>query len=302
MSIFPKKTIRGKSVTIHWNFVPTGIYKPYICPYVRIGVVDPAGNTHMLFEQHIIVFAPKDEPVTAKPQKAINKETPLLILASYLAYQSGKEQIKEMLARMEQGIHRYFVFDVPQDALPGKYTLLSELYVEGALKHSLTREDDFFYVESLSANSIDSDSVMVKNHSPEPCSAELVYINAEQITTEHLIIDPHSAITLAVTKPAFLQYNEGRELLALHALQEPLLNKNQQLICLPSQNDADPLHVMHVGAEDAYLLEDDYAAIWNSTNGLHTPHPTPDTPLAEMIEAGLIVPMYEFTSNGQKKP
>lgn len=301
MSIFPKKTAPGKPVTIHWNFVPTGITAPFICPHVRIGVIDPAGNTTILFEQHIVAIAPPLRPSTTPFALPLKKETPLLVLASYLQFRSGKQQFKEILERMDTGTHRYFIYHTPPDALPGRYVLLSELFIDGALKHSLTREDDFFLVEQLVVELVSATVVLVKNLSPEPCHAELITLRDGQSFCNPVVIEGCTAVDFTITAPTFLCYNEGKETIALHSLDRPLYNRNQQMITLPPQAGSTAFHVMHAGEPEGFLLEDAYAAIWDGANGF-TNVLQPEAPLAEMIDAGLIVPMNEFTVANHLNP
>ena len=56
MSIFPKRTLPGKTVTIHWNFNTASLKGTHIFPLVRIGVKDPLGNITMLFEEHVLAL------------------------------------------------------------------------------------------------------------------------------------------------------------------------------------------------------------------------------------------------------
>ncbi len=295
MSIFPKKTIRGKPVTIHWNFNGTSHNQRHICPYVRIGVTDPLGNTTMLFEQHVLAF-PHTATLPDHPTGAsLRKETPLLVFASYLQQRSGRHQIKEMLGRMESGTHHYFTFHTPPDAIPGKYILLSELYAEGTKKHSLTRDDDFFFVEVLDIKQTNSNTVTISNLSGEACLAELITLTNGNHTIENITIPGLSAMEAVIAGPAFLRYSESREIIALHALHEPLLNKNQLMITLPSKEEANTFHVMHTDEEEGYLLENEYAEVWRSCNGLEPKADGTKEALSEMTDAGLVIPMYEFS-------
>ncbi|WP_375587596.1 hypothetical protein [Flagellimonas aurea] len=49
MSIFPKRTLPGKTVTIHWNFNTASLKGTHIFPLVRIGVKEPLGEYHHAF-------------------------------------------------------------------------------------------------------------------------------------------------------------------------------------------------------------------------------------------------------------
>ncbi|WP_315814860.1 hypothetical protein [Paraflavitalea speifideaquila] len=73
----------------------------------------------------------------------LNKHTPLVVLASYLAGQQPREKLVEILTNIQNGRHYYFTWAIPANAAPGKYTLLSEMYLDGTLKQSGTAADDF---------------------------------------------------------------------------------------------------------------------------------------------------------------
>src|SRR5689334_7339361 len=110
MSIFPKRTIAGQSVTIHWNLsVPAGLQKP-LTPFVRIGIIDPAGQTTMLFESTVLVLPSAGMPVPVAPQQEniplnLHKHTPLLLLASYLSGRQKREKLIDILNNIRSGRH-----------------------------------------------------------------------------------------------------------------------------------------------------------------------------------------------------
>src|SRR5687768_811272 len=106
MSIFPKRTIAGQPVTIHWNLsVPAGLQTP-ITPFVRIGIIDPAGQTTLLFESHILVLPSTGmaAPIALQQENKslyLHKHTPLLLLASYLSGKQKREKLIHMLNNIQ---------------------------------------------------------------------------------------------------------------------------------------------------------------------------------------------------------
>ena len=91
MSIFPKRTLRGSQVTIHWNFNTASLTETHIVPYVRIGVRAPDGQLTMLHDGHLLRLPglPAETPPVAVVAQTLPKSVPLLVLADYL---SGRQQ------------------------------------------------------------------------------------------------------------------------------------------------------------------------------------------------------------------
>ena len=180
MSIFPKRAIKGSTITIHWNItLPAGM-ETAVCPFVRIGINTPNGQQHMLFEEHILLLP---STAAAAVEKAgayqyLNKHTPLLVLASYLTGPQQREKLTEILTNLQNGRHYYFTWPVPADAAPGKYNLLSEMYIDGAVKHSATAAEDFFYIEQLNISTGENGEVVIHNPGPEPVPVKLIAYTA----------------------------------------------------------------------------------------------------------------------------
>ncbi|NMH89060.1 hypothetical protein [Flavivirga algicola] len=150
MSIFPKRAIPGKTVTIHWNFNISSLKNVHIFPRVRIGVKDPNGNVTMLFEEYVLGLPNSEDEITPQKErtfKYLKKNVPLLLLADYFDGISKREQLIERLKNIQSGRHYYFTYTLPNDAPLGKYTLVSEVHSSGEIKYSKTAADDFFFVE-----------------------------------------------------------------------------------------------------------------------------------------------------------
>ena len=91
MSLFPKRTISGGNVTIHWNLNTSALYSKHIVPQVRIVIKNPIGEEYVLFDKHILCL-PNIKETSASTNnssteghKYLRKELPLMILADYLA-------------------------------------------------------------------------------------------------------------------------------------------------------------------------------------------------------------------------
>lgn len=279
MSIFPKRTVTGSTVTIHWNItLPAGM-ETSVCPYVRIGINSPDGNTSMLFENHVLLLPSTAAPAPSSLQQTglyqyLNKNTPLLVLASYLAGKQPREKLINILTNIQNGRHYYFSWLVPPDAPPGKYTLLSEMYINGSLNQSGTVTEDFFYVEQLDINTHPGGKVTIHNPGPEPIPVKLITYIAGQHrqpgALEVTHIDAGDCRTLNTEgKCIFLVYNEERITIPLHALQQPRSLRNQQYHALQKQEAAEPVtYVLPREGEEAWRLTGAQQAIWQSANGM----------------------------------
>lgn len=303
MSIFPKRTIAGSTVTIHWNLtLPAGM-ETAVCPYGRIGINTPEGKTHLLLEEHVLLLpstaapAPSSLPQTGAYQY-LNKNTPLLVLASYLAGQQPREKLINILTNIQNGRHYYFTWHVPHNALPGKYTLLSEMYVNGSLKHSGTSADDFFYVEQLDIAPGPGEETIIRNPGPEPVPAKLISYTVGRHqrpeTLEVFYIAPgDSRFVSTARKSVFLVYNEERITIPLHAWRQLRTLRNQQYHALQKEEAGEPVtYVLPREGEEAWRLTGSQREIWEAADGISNAaqlRATDSNSYDEMITHGLII-------------
>lgn len=279
MSIFPKRTIAGGSVTIHWNLTLPATRKQAICPFVRIGITDPAGKTTLLLEDHVLVLpstaAPAPEAMQANnPLLYLHKNTPLLVLASYLSGKQSREKLTAILNNLQNGRHYYFTWAVPPDALPGKYLLCSEMHIDGITKYSGTAAEDFFYVEQLSISAGTNGLVTITNHASEPLPVKLIHYDKHDDACPRAIevfhIPALGTCQVAMdTAIIFLVYNEERITIPLHALQQKRVVRNQQYLSLHKEEAGEAItYVLPKEGDDAYRLSGVQRTIWAAANGM----------------------------------
>ncbi|MFT3947450.1 MAG: hypothetical protein QM763_10820 [Agriterribacter sp.] len=267
MSIFPKRNIPGSTVTIHWNFNTAHITDAHVFPYVRIGVQLPDGTITMLFERHVLglpgIQTPEDS-ASGQQLLYLNKNTPLLVLADYLSTHHKRAQLVQILQNIQAGRHYYFTYEISPDALPGKYTLLSEVHNGGHIKYSTTAADDFFFVEKIT---IEGNKII--NHSCEPTPVRIVtYKPGKKLQPENIAVfemQPGEMMPVfSFPENSFLFYNEERIVLPLQNPQSVRCIRNQQALCLPK---GDNLHVFLPG-DDVYTLKKDEKLIWEKADGI----------------------------------
>jgi hypothetical protein len=302
MSIFPKRAIKGSTVTIHWNIsLPAGM-ESAVCPFVRIGINSPDGHTFMLFEEHVLLLpstasAAPDSLKNNGTYQYLNKHTPLLVLASYLTGPQQREKLAEILTNLQNGRHYYFTWPVPPDAVPGKYTLLSEMFLDGSVKHSGTAAEDFFYIEQLNITTHEGGEVIIHNPGPEPVPAKLItymtgyHQRPEAIEVFFIAPGEYRAVNTA-GKSVFLVYNEERITIPLHTYQQPRTLRNQQHLFLQKEKDGEELsYVLPRVGETAWRLSAPQREIWLAADGMNSAAIVREKHSAgydEMIEQGLI--------------
>lgn len=303
MSIFPKRTLRDTTVTIHWNFNTSALRGKHICPFVRIGVEDPTGKLTMLFEQHVLALPGLDHlpasEATARPVY-LNKNTPLLLLASYLSGRQSRQKLVDILENIQAGRHFYFSYKVPADAPLGKYRLLSEVISDGEVRYSKTADDDYFFVEKVSVKRDSDGLVKLVNQSPEPTPVKMVYyhpgvaLEAKDVEAFELAGFEERQVDLRSPAP-FLSYSEEREQIPI-AVSESTIIRNPYFATLQKADD-DKLYLMHVEKEEGYVLEGPNLQVWHAANGI-----TPVSALlaideeqyGEMLNHGLINELRDF--------
>jgi hypothetical protein len=281
MSIFPKKTVPGKTVTIHWNFNTSDLKDKHIFPLVRIGVVAPDGAITMLFEDHVLALPAQ--------QQYLRKSTPLLILANYLSgSHCSKEQLFTILENIQTGRHFYFTYQLAPDALPGKYLLLSEVHNNGQIKYSKTAPDDFFLVEKISIKNLTNGAVTMLNHSPEPVKVKLVeyYPDEKPVKTDVSFYDLAGNEEKAIrckSSASFILYNEEREIIPLAS--KTFVLRNQQLLSLEKD---DTTFVWNKSTDETFDLQDERKYIWDKADGITTNKKFDQNEYEAMLSQGLI--------------
>jgi hypothetical protein len=281
MSIFPKRTIPGQNVTIHWNLHAPALSGEHLYPFVRIGVRDPRGNTIMLFEGHIPVLPSIGAPVSTDAANEntllyLNKNTPLLVLASYLSGRQKRERLIKLLENIQSGRHHYFTYPVPADALPGKYSLLSEIHIDGITKYSGTAEEDFFYVESINIDVSVPQTAMLTNLSPELLPIKILFyeagraIQSSDVQVFELKGNESKPISLDAGN-MYLCYNEERIIIPLSSPAATHSIRNQQLLTLHKKEETEEaVYVMHKDEDISFRLTGVTKEIWLKADGLIT--------------------------------
>ncbi|MEJ7558137.1 MAG: hypothetical protein WKF66_07480 [Pedobacter sp.] len=302
MSIFPKRTLQGTSVTIHWNINTAALKGTYWFPLVRIGVKDPEGNITMLFEKHVLALpSVADETKAVQENKLLylNKNFPLLFVASYLSGKNSREKLVDILENIQGGRHFYFTYAVPDNAVLGKYTLISEVISDGEIRHSRTAADDFFFVEKVGIDDSryleGNGKAVLVNYSPEPVPIKLIEyypendLLAENIVAFELRGDEKKEITFK-SEHTFLSYNEEREIISVLP-QEHLPVRNPYFLILEKEAEAST-YILNRETDEAYILEGKTRAIWNNADGMNSKASVLfnhcETEYEEMIANGLI--------------
>jgi hypothetical protein len=303
MSIFPKRTIPGKSVTIHLNFNTSFLTDEHIFPYLRIGVEDPTGRITPLLEDHLLALPDPDPKETvfqnSKP-KSLRRSFPLLILADKLDGGMPREVLETIVQEIESGRHFFSSFKVPDDAHLGKYRLITDIYTEGALRHSKTAEDDFFWVEHLELESVARKNsrflAKVKNPSGEPVPVKIVecLFKAGKLSTQSRELELPAEVSTEITvksEKAFLLYNEERETIHLLDPRSPFVLRNQRMLCLQKDKAAgQTIVVLARDGDKAYELSGAKKKIWDMASGLNTKK--------EVLQAADVRSYNEMLENG----
>ena len=306
MSIFPKRTIPSKGVTIHWNFNTSHLKGVHIFPFVRIGVKRPDGQVTMLHEGNILALPDSKEadinPETPK-LKYLNKNTPLLVMADYLSGQYKREVFVDILSAIQSGRHYYFHYNIPDDAPLGKYELISEVHSSGEIRYSKTANDDFFFVEKLQLKEIKKQSegfiAIVQNFSTEPIPVKIVECieNETELVTQLQVFEIPANTEFSInynSEKTFLLYNEEREVIPLVEGSGMFSLRNQQLLSLSKKVDVEEvIYVIPKDTDDTFKLDTISKEIWLKADGLNPKElfendKTYKDTYQEMVENGLI--------------
>lgn len=306
MSIFPKRTVPNKGVTIHWNFNTAHLTGVHIFPFVRIGVKRPDGVVTMLYEGNILALLDSKEETKENETpkyKYLNKNTPLLVLADYLSGFAKREILVDILSAIQSGRHYYFYYNIPDDAPLGKYELISEVHSNGEIRYSKTATDDFFFVEKLQLKEIKKHSevftAIVQNLSTKPVPVKIVECieNEMDLSTQLQVFEIPASKEISITyhsEKTFLLYNEEREIIPLMEGSGLLSLRNQQLLSLSKKEASDEvIYVIPKDTEDTFKLDTVSKEIWLKADGLNSKE-TFENDFAykdvyqELVQSGLI--------------
>lgn len=278
MSIFPKRTVQGKTVTIHWSVALESELDRPLFPFVRLGVKSPDGELRYLCQKNILLL-PKDYQSDKEHEEIVNvtppenhnlaRDIPILILADFLSGKRKREQLVEILTRIKAARHFYFTYTVADDAPLGKYELVSELYLDGKCHKSLTADEDFFYVEKVIVEGSSEDSFNLSNPSPEDCPVKIIEYSVEGARANLYNVPAKDSLTINVKSSIYYAlYNEEREVIPLKREFGKRILRNQTLQSF-KKNDGDSLklYVMFPDNDDAYILEGAYLKIWQLADG-----------------------------------
>lgn len=298
MSIFPKKTIPGSTVTIHWNFNTAHLHDQHIFPFVRIGVIRPDGECTLLIEKNILAL-PDTAPIPVAgeppPARYLRKSTPLLVMADYLSGTHKKEAFVDILQNLASGRHFYCTYTILPDAPLGKYTLLSEVHSDGRIRYSKTAAEDFFYVEKVSVRDTHwndrGGTTTLINHSPEAVMVKIVEYTkaAPAVSIVKLSSFEVKEISFSCLQ-TFVIYNEERVIIPLYVQDDLLVLRNQRWLSLnKSGTDGTAMtYLLNNAADEAFQLNDQQQYIWNKADGLITRSMLRTPDLAELYDDMLL--------------
>lgn len=304
MSIFPKRSVRGAAVTIHWNFNTAHLTDVHICPWVRIGVKDPAGKVTMLFEDYVLGLP--DQPVQLQEPSTptlqyLNKNLPLMIIADHLSGPHKREKLVEILQNIQSGRHYYFTFPVSADAPLGKYTLISEVHSAGEVRNSKTAPSDFFFVEKVSFEGVREHSgeknAIIANHSTERTPVKIVgCFPKEEGKMQTLVnvfeLDPLQEKHVPMKAPLnFLLYNEERKVVPLQNAPNDYVLRNQHIL----EWNKNGTYLLKKDKEEAFQLTERTETLWKKADGLLNKHSLSEEEIKsyqELKAEGLVVDIH----------
>lgn len=278
MSIFPKRTVQGKTVTIHWSVALESEHDRPLFPFVLTAVKSPDGELRYLYQNNLLLL-PKYEQVITENEESIPdpfpqdqhlaRNIPLLILADYLSGNRKKEQLVEILTRIKTARHFYFTYRIADNAPLGKYELISELYLDGKCYKSLTADEDFFYVEKVTVQLSGENSFDLINHSPEDCSVKVIDYSPSGAQSTCYNVPAKDSIGISVSSPlSYALYNEEREIIPLKKTSGAKILRNQTLHNFEkNEGESVKLYVLFPDNDDAYILEGAHLKIWKLADG-----------------------------------
>lgn len=273
MSIFPKRTCRNGSVTIHCNVDLSAVRSTHVTPILTLKITDPAGTEVATFEQLVLDLPAERHQAPFEVPKSgtyLRRDVPLMILASYLGGEDQREKLVELLASMPSGRHFYFSFQVPADALLGKYTASLVVHLNGRTRHSATAPGDHFFVEHLVVRRANGDKITIENEGPEPVPAKTALLSltdtARAATVEIFDVPAHTSVTLTMAeRHGYLYYNEERVAIPINGTGSPYLIRDQRVLTMTREGRT---YLLRRDQEEAFELSGTAGQLWSRASSL----------------------------------
>lgn len=223
-----------------------------LTPFLRVTIKDPLGHVTTLFKDHVLLFPGEERFVQDGPEHgAVSLSWLVWDRCLSEASPGSANEIKETLKRLHSGKHYYFPFDVSKKAVPGRYTLISEMQLDGQCLSSLTQENDVFWVDIVRLKGIKQHQqgrwAMIENPSSEPVPAVLVrcpsHGNGGIIQRESVTLPAQQVTELALRHDrCFLTFSEDREVIFLTGQGDlPCVIRNQGIESFQGRGASDHL-------------------------------------------------------------
>ncbi len=233
MSLFPKRVKRGGRLIVHTRYRAPDL----VVAYLRTLVEDPTGHRHVLDERELVYF-PKASQAggpSIDAENSVFAATPPAIFAEYLSQtEAGVPLLLDFFEGCERSTHRYLSYQLPADALPGRYHVHLETVTEGNFARSTTSEFDHFYLDLIEVLGLvkgeKENLLVVRNASPAETPVDLVEISDglnPSMRRQGLALAPLSTTEIPVrSRKACLSYLDNTEVIRASVDREPFVQRN----------------------------------------------------------------------------
>jgi hypothetical protein len=277
VSIFPRRVVPGGAVTLHVAMRSP----PVQFGHLRVSVRDPRGRVAVVSECPFLSVPSVGRRAAKRLAIApgVLEVPPLVLVADRLRgdLDGGDTDLLSTLQAMTASTHRYATYDVPADALPGRYFMVAEVFADGRRAISQSAPSDCFVVESLRLAGMRGRgrrrAALVDNPSTEPVPAKLCELRdrgAHIVCTSRMVVlpaDRQTEIPCARTA-TFLFYAGDRAWLSLRDRGAPLCVRNPRCAWVVREDGVDEVYVRHPGEERIHVLRGPAKAVWDAANGL----------------------------------
>lgn len=279
MSIFPKRIAQGDIVIIHLGIMCHE--KRFEHPIsVNTYILSPSGCKYKLFDK-VFLTHPLGEDNNENWQNYNSfvryRIPPIVVFSSMMSGKNSQQRIIDTLHTHKHMIHYYTSYET-FDFQPGRYEVFSEAYSDGVRLPTKTREDDFFYVDYLSLQSVKTDSdnrifFKIKNHSKEKCP--FIYIRrlklSDNVTSKHILLlgeEEREFYYDHTQEEVIISYAEGRQHIDItkECFCQKRVYRNPKLFSMKKKNDNNIYILSSEDDNTAFILNDFQSqSIWEKT-------------------------------------
>lgn len=260
MSIFPKRTIKGKKIILHTALNYKGSPKLVSS---KSSIINPLGKIAETIKKDYFYF-PKNKHNYLEEKEQYLRGHSGLVYAHFFRNNFGKfGQFEGLFEKLSTSSHNFTEIKIGESYLPGRYQVKSNFLVNGFGLDSDTIESDLFFVDQLEFI-IENNKAVLVNKSPEVTPFRIHYYDQNESKEYVSVISGNSKMEIPKIidiKNAFLIYAEDQKIEPL--FKELIVYRNPSVKFLIRKSSS----LLNLNDDNAFEIKDGLHDLWTNLQG-----------------------------------